>query len=77
MRNKFHVGALGKRVQIQNISSEPELTPSEALELAAYLVATAIPLSPGEADTVLDTFIKMIGDAAEDPDVSAATAGLR
>ena len=62
MRNKFHVGAVGRRVEIKNLGREPELTPTEALELAAWLVATAVPLRPGDSAAELAAFLKMVGD---------------
>jgi hypothetical protein len=65
MRNKFHVGAVGKRVTIENISREPELTPSEALELAAWLVATAVPLQPGDVGENLRAFLRIVADVSE------------
>lgn len=72
MRNKFHVGAVGKRIAIANIPRDPELSPTEALELAAYLVATAIPLQPGDAADALQRFHGMLADAAEDDAVAEA-----
>lgn len=72
MRNKFHVGAVGQRVAVQNISKEPELSPTDALELAAWLVATAIPLRAGDAADELGKFLKMVGDVAADPELSGA-----
>jgi hypothetical protein len=72
MRNKFHVGAVGKRVQIQNIGREPELTAAEALELGAYLVATAIPLRGGDAVAELGGFLRLLEAAAEDSPLAEA-----
>jgi hypothetical protein len=63
MNNKFHVGAVGKRVAIQNLAREPELTPQEALELAAWLVATAVPLRPGDVGEELKRFLNLVADA--------------
>lgn len=63
MRNRFHVGATGKRVAIANLAKEPELTPDEALELAAWLVATAVPLRPGDVGEELKRFLGMVADA--------------
>jgi len=42
--NQFGVGASGKVVQISNIAPQPRLAPREALNLAAWLAATALPL---------------------------------
>jgi hypothetical protein len=72
MRNKYQVGAVGKRVEIGNISSRPELTPNEALELAAYLVAVALPMMSGETDELLHQFMGKVADASDDPEVSKA-----
>jgi hypothetical protein len=65
MRNKFHVGATGKRVAISNLAKEPELTPDEALELAAWLVAAAVPLLPGDVGEELKRFLNLVADANE------------
>lgn len=75
--NQFGVGAVGKKVHISNLAERPRLTPKEALELAAWLVATAAPLMPGDAATVLGQFHKLVGDAAEGTDLEeAARAAL-
>lgn len=76
MRNKYHVGAVGKRVAIQNISREPELTPAEALELAAWLAATAIPLRAGDVQAELGAFLRMLGDAGSAELAAAVEAEL-
>lgn len=76
MRNKFEVGAVGRRVSIGNLPARPELTPREALELAAWLVATAAPLAQGEPADVLSEFLKLVGDAG-DEETSAAALELR
>jgi len=65
MKNRFHVGAVGRRVSISNISSNPHMTPAEALELAAWLVATACPLAPGGVAQAFGAFHKMVADASE------------
>ncbi len=70
--NQFNVGAVGKKIQIHNIAQRPTLTPKEALELAAWLVATAAPLLAGDAGEVLKKFHKMVGDAAEGTDLEVA-----
>lgn len=72
MINRYKVGAVGKRVSIGNLAPEPELTPREALELAAWLVATAAPLMHGEPSAVLGQFHKMIGDAGDGEGIGAA-----
>lgn len=72
--NPFSVGAVGKKVQINNLAPRPSLTPKEALNLAAWLVATAAPLMPGSADDVLVQFHKLLGDAAEGSDLEDAAA---
>lgn len=75
--NQFAVGAVGKKVMISNLAPQPRLTPKEALELAAWLVATAAPLMPGTAAAVLEQFHKLVGDAAEGTDLEeAARAAL-
>lgn len=76
MRNKFEVGAVGKVIAINNLAPRPELKPREALELAAWLVATAAPLAQGEPAAVLSEFLKMVGDAG-DEETSAAALELR
>jgi len=77
MKNRFEVGAAGKRVAIHNLPPRPELTPREAFELAAWLVASASPLMPGDSAEVLGQFHKMLGDAAEGTDLEeAARAAL-
>jgi hypothetical protein len=72
MQNRFSVGAVGKTIEIANLAPRPQLRPREALELAAWLVATAAPLLPGSAAAVLGEFHKMIGDAAEGTELEAA-----
>jgi hypothetical protein len=74
MNNRFKVGAVGKRIAIGNIQPEPELTPREALELAAWLVATAVPLMHGEPPAVLELFHRMIVDAAGEGEGIAVAA---
>ena len=76
--NQFGVGAVGKKIQISNIAPRPTMTPKEALELAAWLVATAVPLRPGEASAELGAFIRLVVDAADDgsPLAIAAAAEL-
>lgn len=74
MINRYNVGAVGKRITIANLAPQPELTPREALELAAWLVATAAPLMHGEPAAVLGQFHKMIGDAAGDGEPIAVAA---
>lgn len=70
--NQFAVGAVGKKVMINNLPPRPRLTAKEALELAAWLVATAAPLMPGTATAVLEQFHKLVGDAAEGTDLEGA-----
>ena len=75
--NQFAVGAVGKKVSINNLAPQPRLTPKEACELAAWLLATAAPLMPGSASSVLEHFHKLVGDAAEGTDLEeAARAAL-
>lgn len=66
--NHFGVGATGKRVQINNLPPQPRLQPREALNLAAWLAATALPLMPGDASAELGKFIKQLGDVASESD---------
>jgi hypothetical protein len=70
--NPFSVGAVGKKVQINNLAPKPNLTPKEALVLAAWLVATAAPLIAGSASDVLAQFHKLLGDASEGTDLEDA-----
>lgn len=72
MINRYDVGAVGKRVAIANLAPRPELTPREALELAAWLVATAAPLMHGEPSEVLGQFHKMIAAAGDGEGIAAA-----
>ena len=64
--NQFAVGAVGKKIQINNLAPRPVLTPAEAIELAAWLVATAIPLRPGAAGDELGRFLRAVEAAADD-----------
>lgn len=70
--NQFGVGAVGKKVQISNLAPSPSLTPKEALNLAAWLVAAAAPLMPGESGAVLAAFHKTIAEASEGSDLEVA-----
>jgi len=77
MLNRFSVGAVGKKVEINNLAPRPRLTAREAIELAAWLLATAAPLMPDNADAVLEQFHKLVGDAGEGTDIEdAARAAL-
>ncbi len=66
--NQFGVGASGKRVRISNLAREPSLQPREALNLAAWLVATAVPLMPGDSAAELGKFVKQLLDVAREND---------
>jgi len=66
--NQFGVGATGKKVQITNLQPQPRLEPRQALNLAAWLAATALPLMPGEPVAELGNFIKLLGDVAREND---------
>lgn len=70
--NQFAVGAVGKKIQINNLAPRPMLTPKEALELAAWLVATAVPLMPGSAGSELAMWHKLLADAGEGTDLQGA-----
>lgn len=70
--NRFGVGAVGRKIQITNLQPMPSLTAKEALELAAWLVAAAAPLTPGSASDALNSFHKLLADAAEGTDLEAA-----
>lgn len=72
MMNQFGVGATGKKIQISNIAPRPTLTPKEALELAAWLVATAVPLRAGEPVAELGTFLRMVEQASDEDSPLAA-----
>jgi len=72
MLNRFDVGAVGKKITIANLAPRPTLTPKEALELGAWLVATALPLQPGDAGAELGNFLKLVGDAAGEGEVADA-----
>jgi len=75
MQNRFAVGAVGRKVEINNLPPRPSLTGREALELAAWLVSAASPLLPGDAAATLGTFHKLLGDAAEGTDLEEAARG--
>ncbi len=62
--NQFAVGANGKKISINNLAPQPRLTPKEALELSAWLAATALPLMPGDAGAELGKFVKRVGEIA-------------
>lgn len=64
--NQFGVGAVGKKIQISNLAPRPTLTPKEALELGAWLVAAAVPLRSGDAAAELGAFLRMVEAAADD-----------
>jgi len=66
--NQFGVGASGKKVYINNLSPQPRLSAREALNLAAWLAATALPLMPGDAAAELGKFVKLLGDTAREND---------
>lgn len=70
--NQFGVGAVGKKVQISNLAPRPTLTPKEAIELAAWLVATAVPLRAGDATAELGAFLRMVEGASDDDSELAA-----
>ena len=72
MRNQFHVGSTGKRISVLNLPREPELTPDQALELAAWLVATAVPLRSGAAGDELNRFLKLLIETSGETELSAA-----
>jgi hypothetical protein len=76
MRNKYKVGAVGRRVEIGNLPREPELTPDEAIELAVYLVAAAVPLHKEPAGAVLGKFHKGLVDVGSEELGAAAAAEL-
>lgn len=66
MMNQFSVGATGKKIQIGNIAPRPTLTPKEAIELAAWLLATAVPLRNGDAASELGAFLRLVEAAADE-----------
>lgn len=76
MRNQFAVGAVGKRIEINNIQPRPALTVPEALELAAYLAAAALELKPGDdAKNVADFLTLIIEAGGGEGDVAEAIRG--
>lgn len=70
--NQFGVGAVGKKIQITNLAPRPTLTAREALELAAWLVATAAPLAPGNAAEVLARWHRQLAEIGEGSDLETA-----
>jgi hypothetical protein len=70
--NQFAVGAVGKKITINNLAPRPSLSAREALELAAWLVAPAIPVAGGDASTELGKFLRLVVDAAGDGELSEA-----
>jgi hypothetical protein len=74
MRNVYKVGAVGRHIHVGEIP--PTLTPKEALECAAWLVAAAVPLH-GRAEAGLNEFHRMLAEAAEGTELGeAAVAAL-
>jgi hypothetical protein len=79
--NQYAVGAVGKKIEINNLANRPRLTPKEAIELAAWLAAaTALPLQPGDALAELGKFVKRRGrnrrESGEDALAEAVRAEL-
>ena len=72
MANKFGVGAVGNKIAIMNEVGD-RLTKSEALNLAANLVARALTLKgAGDVTKELESFLELVGEVAEDESVQAA-----
>ena len=69
--NRFAVGAVGKKVEINNLPARPRLTSKEAIELSAWLLATAAPLEPGTANEVLGKFHKLVAEVGEGTDLES------
>ena len=72
MRNRFAVGQVGKKIEINNLAPRPELAPDEALELAAYLVAVAVPMQGGDAGVAFDRFLHDVISCLPDSELAAA-----
>lgn len=70
--NKFGVGATGTKIGI--VRELPErLTPGDALNLAAHLVASALTLKDAdEPEKALRAFLELVSEVSEDAAVSAA-----
>lgn len=74
--NQFAVGANGKKISINNLPPQPRLMAKDALELAAWLAATALPLMPGDAGAELGKFVKHIGEIAGESGEDALSAAV-
>ncbi|HKZ73179.1 MAG TPA: hypothetical protein VJ011_03895 [Steroidobacteraceae bacterium] len=66
MRNKHGVGAAGRHIHIASPPSK--MAPAEALELAAWLVAAAAPLTRAG----LDDFHRLLAEAGEGTELGKA-----
>jgi hypothetical protein len=75
--NQYAVGAVGKKIEINNLANRPRLTPKEAIELAAWLAATALPLQPGDALAELGKFVKRVGEIAGESGEDALAEAVR
>ncbi len=75
--NQYAVGAVGKKIEINNLATRPRLTPKEAVELAAWLAATALPLQPGDALAELGKFVKRVGEIAGESGEDALAEAVR
>lgn len=66
MRNRYGVGAVGRKVHISEL--DLKLEPKDALELAAWLCAASAPLTRGG----LDEFLKLLAEAGEGTELGGA-----
>lgn len=71
MRNRYGVGAVGRNIHVSQL--ELKMSPDEALELGAWLVAAAAPMTRAG----LDGFLKLLAEAGEGTELGkAALAAL-
>lgn len=78
LRNDFGVAPRGRRVQVAAATVEGvpmDMTPHEALELAAWLVAIAAPMHQGTVTDALNAFHSALAEAAEGTDLEGAALG--
>ena len=83
LRNDYGVSPKGRSVQISGLSmhapdvAAPVMTPQEAIELAAWLVATAVPMHRKDTAGALDEFHAALAEVAEGTELgTAAVAAL-
>lgn len=69
MRNKFGVGQVGKRIAIVN-DMPSQISPDDALNLAAHLVTCALTAKGGDPQSHLEQFLSDVAEAAEGSEIA-------